>query len=76
MDNKQPKEIILIGAGILSTTFGSFLKNVEPDWNIKLFERLDQPAIESSNEKITLVLVMQLYVSLTIQWIKKMVLLM
>ncbi|WP_338121327.1 malate dehydrogenase (quinone) [Mammaliicoccus vitulinus] len=51
MDNKQPKEIILIGAGILSTTFGSFLKNVEPDWNIKLFERLDQPAIESSNEK-------------------------
>ncbi|QJF26137.1 malate dehydrogenase (quinone) [Mammaliicoccus vitulinus] len=51
MDNKQPKEIILIGAGILSTTFGSFLKNVEPEWNIKLFERLDQPAIESSNEK-------------------------
>ncbi|MGK9045417.1 malate dehydrogenase (quinone) [Mammaliicoccus vitulinus] len=51
MDDKQPKEIILIGAGILSTTFGSFLKNVEPDWNIKLFERLDQPAIESSNEK-------------------------
>ncbi len=51
MDNNQPKDVILIGAGILSTTFGSFLKNIEPDWNIKLFERLEQPAIESTNEK-------------------------
>lgn len=51
MDNNQPKDVILIGAGVLSTTFGSFLKNIEPDWNIKLFERLEQPAIESSNEK-------------------------
>lgn len=51
MDNNQPKDVILIGAGILSSTFGTFLKNIEPDWNIKLFERLEQPAIESSNEK-------------------------
>nr|WP_263314626.1 malate dehydrogenase (quinone) [Mammaliicoccus sp. Marseille-Q6498] len=51
MDNTQSKDVILIGAGILSTTFGSLLKNIEPGWNIKLFERLDQPAIESSNEK-------------------------
>ena len=51
MDNTQPKDVILIGAGILSTTFASFLKNIEPDWNLKIFERLDQPAIESSNEK-------------------------
>lgn len=51
MDNTQSKDVILIGAGILSTTFGSLLKNIEPGWKIKLFERLDQPAIESSNEK-------------------------
>lgn len=51
MDNTQPKDVILIGAGILSTTFASFLKDIEPDWNPKIFERLDQPAIESSNEK-------------------------
>ena len=51
MDNTQPKDVILIGAGILSTTFASFLKDIEPDWNLKIFERLDQPAIESSNEK-------------------------
>lgn len=50
MDNTENKSVILIGAGVLSTTFGSFLKDVEPNWNIKLFERLDQPAIESSNE--------------------------
>ncbi|MEB8093050.1 malate dehydrogenase (quinone) [Mammaliicoccus lentus] len=51
MDNTQQKDVILIGAGILSTTFASFLKDIEPDWNLKIFERLDQPAIESSNEK-------------------------
>lgn len=51
MDNTNSKEVILIGAGVLSATFGSFLKNIEPDWNIKIFERLDQPAIESSHEQ-------------------------
>lgn len=51
MGNKESKDVILIGAGVLSTTFGTFIKHVAPDWNIKLFERLDQPAIESSNER-------------------------
>jgi malate dehydrogenase (quinone) len=49
MDSAKPKKVILIGAGIMSATFGTFLKNVEPDWNIKLFERLDAPAMESSH---------------------------
>lgn len=51
MSDKDSKNVLLIGAGILGTTFASFIKNVEPDWNIKIFERLDQPALESSNEK-------------------------
>ena len=51
MVNKKSKEVILIGAGVLSTTFATLLKNIEPNWNIKLFERLDKPAIESSNER-------------------------
>lgn len=51
MGQEKPKDVILIGAGVLSTTFGTLLKNIEPGWNIKLFERLDQPAIESSNER-------------------------
>lgn len=49
MNNKKSKNVILIGAGIMSATFGSFLKNMEPDWDIKLFERLPQPAMESSH---------------------------
>src|SRR5690625_1622474 len=51
MNNTNSKDIILIGAGIMSATLGSFLKNIEPDWNIKMFERLEEPATESSNEK-------------------------
>lgn len=50
MTNNTSKDIILIGAGIMSTTLGSFLKNLEGGWNIKLFERLDVPANESSHE--------------------------
>lgn len=50
MDNNATKNIILIGAGIMSTTLGSFLKNLEPGWNIKLFERLDVSGKESSHE--------------------------
>ncbi len=51
MSDSNSKDVILIGAGVLSTTFGSFLKDLAPDWNIKLFERLEKPAIESSNER-------------------------
>ena len=51
MANSQPKDVILIGAGVLSTTFGSMLKELEPNWNIKLYERMDRPALESSNER-------------------------
>lgn len=48
MSQSESKNVILIGAGVLSTTFGSFLKEIEPDWNVKLFERLDGPGLESS----------------------------
>ena len=50
MDNKQKKNIILIGAGIMSATLGTLLSKLEPNWNIKLFEQLDQAGNESSNE--------------------------
>lgn len=50
MNNNTSKNVILIGAGIMSTTLGSFLKNLEDGWNIKLFERLDVPGNESSHE--------------------------
>lgn len=51
MAKSNSKDIVLIGAGVLSTTFGSMLKEIEPDWNIHVYERLDRPAIESSNQR-------------------------
>ncbi len=50
MHNNQKKDVILIGAGIMGATLGTFLNKLEPNWNIKLFEKLDQAGKESSNE--------------------------
>lgn len=47
----EPKDIVIIGAGVLSTTFASMIKDLEPEWNLKLYERLDSPGVESSNER-------------------------
>lgn len=42
-------DIVLIGAGIMSTTLGTFLSILEPNWKIHMYERLEKPAQESSN---------------------------
>lgn len=44
-------DAVLIGAGIMSTTLGVILKELAPDWNITLFERLEGAGEESSNER-------------------------
>ncbi|HET7579827.1 MAG TPA: malate:quinone oxidoreductase [Bacillales bacterium] len=49
-ENEVKKDVILIGAGIMSATLGTFLKELAPDWNIKVFEKLDKSGEESSNE--------------------------
>jgi malate dehydrogenase (quinone) len=41
-------DVILIGAGIMSATLGVFLKELQPDITIAIYERLDKPAQESS----------------------------
>ncbi len=51
MNKQESKTVVVIGAGVLSTTFSSMLKELEPSWNIKLYERLDRPGLESSNER-------------------------
>ncbi|QOS81869.1 malate:quinone oxidoreductase [Paenibacillus sp. JNUCC31] len=43
-------DVILIGAGIMSATLGTLLKQLAPDWNIKIFEKLASAGEESSNE--------------------------
>lgn len=51
MSNKETKtDVILIGAGVMSATLGSLLKELAPDWEIKVFEKLANAGEESSNE--------------------------
>jgi len=51
MSNQETKtDVILIGAGIMSATLGTMLKELAPEWNIKVFEKLANAGEESSNE--------------------------
>lgn len=51
MSNRQTKtDVILIGAGIMSATLGSMLKELAPELEIKVFEKLENAGEESSNE--------------------------
>lgn len=43
-------EVIMIGAGIMSATLGALMKELDPDWKIRVFESLARPGEESSNE--------------------------
>lgn len=47
---QKKTDVILIGAGIMSATLGSLLKELAPEWEIKVFETLSSPGEESSNE--------------------------
>ena len=47
---RQKTDVILIGAGVMSATLGSLLKELAPEWEIKVFEKLDKAGEESSNE--------------------------
>ena len=51
MSNRHTRtDVILIGAGIMSATLGTLLKELAPDWEITVFEKLDKAGEESSNE--------------------------
>ncbi|MFJ6417013.1 malate:quinone oxidoreductase [Paeniglutamicibacter sp. NPDC091659] len=45
----QSFDVVLIGAGVMSATLGTLLKQLEPGWSIGLFENLDQAGLESSS---------------------------
>lgn len=45
----QKTDVVLIGAGIMSATLGALLRQLQPEWSISLFERLDAAAAESSD---------------------------
>ena len=42
-------DVVLIGAGIMSATLGVLLKELLPELNIEIFERLDRAGCESSD---------------------------
>ncbi|OZM56605.1 malate:quinone oxidoreductase [Lottiidibacillus patelloidae] len=51
MSNRENKtDVILIGAGVMSATLGTILKELAPEWEIKVFEKLAEAGAESSNE--------------------------
>ncbi|MZQ82538.1 malate:quinone oxidoreductase [Paenibacillus sp. 5J-6] len=51
MSNRQIEtDVILIGAGIMSATLGSLLKELVPEWKITVIEKLASAGEESSNE--------------------------
>ena len=42
-------DVVLIGGGIMSATLGAMLSQLQPDWSIAAYERLDAVALESSD---------------------------
>jgi malate dehydrogenase (quinone) len=49
VDNSSgTRDIVLIGGGIMSATLGVLLQELEPSWRIRVLERLDALAEESS----------------------------
>ncbi|MGE6333112.1 malate dehydrogenase (quinone) [Stenotrophomonas sp. NPDC077659] len=47
--NDKPVDVVLVGAGIMSITLATYLQELQPDWNIQVYERLDGVANESSD---------------------------
>ncbi|MEG0447240.1 MAG: malate dehydrogenase (quinone) [Comamonas sp.] len=48
-ENEQPVDVVMVGAGVMSATLATYLQELQPDWKIEVFERLDGVALESSN---------------------------
>jgi len=49
VNSEETVDVVLIGGGIMSATLGSLLSQLQPDWSIRLYERLGDVAQESSN---------------------------
>lgn len=51
MNNRHTEtDVILIGAGVMSATLGTLLKELVPNWKMTVFEKLADAGEESSNE--------------------------
>src|SRR5690625_7478568 len=45
---KETADVVLIGGGIMSATLGALLNDLQPEWDIRVYEKLDYVARESS----------------------------
>lgn len=45
---REQYDVVLIGAGVMSATLGVLLKRLQPEWSIRVYERLGEVATESS----------------------------
>jgi malate dehydrogenase (quinone) len=48
-ENEKPVDVVVIGGGIMSVTLSTYLQELEPTWQVRMFERMDNVADESSN---------------------------
>lgn len=42
-------DAVMIGGGVMSATYALLLSELQPDWEIRVFERLARPALESTD---------------------------
>src|SRR5919199_4475177 len=49
MATQERVDVVLVGGGIMSATLGTLLHRLQPDWTIRVYERLGEVALESSN---------------------------
>lgn len=49
VNSTRSTDVVLIGGGIMSATLGTILRQLEPNWDITLYERLDRAGLESSD---------------------------
>ena len=47
--NDKPVDVVLIGAGVMSATLGTMLKELDPELTIQMYERMDSVSAESSD---------------------------
>lgn len=46
---KETADVVLIGGGIMSATLGALLNDLQPEWDVRVYEKLDYVARESSH---------------------------
>lgn len=49
MAKQKKADVVLVGAGVMSATLGTLIKELEPEWNIVIVEKLGAAGMESTD---------------------------